>query len=79
MKEYAAAKRLRELRESSRLYQRQVAEFLGCSQQTYSRYETGELQPSISVIADLAGFYDTSADYIIGLTDNKRPYRRHKK
>ncbi len=71
-----AANRIRELREDSQLYQRQVAEYLGCSQQTYSRYETGELQLSIVSLARLSEFYDTSADYIIGCTEDKRPYRR---
>lgn len=63
--------RIRELREQSNLYQRNLAEYLGCTQQTYSRYETAELEPSLVVLEKLALFYETSVDYIMGLTDIK--------
>lgn len=66
--------RIRDLREDSDLYQRQIAEQLGCTQQTYSRYETGELEPSLHVMEKLAGFYGTSIDYLMGLTDVREPY-----
>ncbi len=70
--------RLREMRESSCLYQRQVADYLGVTQQTYSRYETGELQPSLSVMELLSGFYGTSVDFLIGFTDEKTPHKRRR-
>ncbi len=60
--------RIRELRENQDLYQRHLAEYLKVSQQTYSRYETGELEPSLEKIVLLADYYDTSVDYILGLT-----------
>lgn len=63
--------RIRTLRESSDLYQRNLADYLGCTQQTYSRYETGELEPSLIILEKLARFYDTSIDYIMGLSDVK--------
>lgn len=63
--------RLKVLREDSDLLQRNLAEFLGCTQQTYSRYETGELEPSLVVMKKLAIFYDTSVDYIMGLTNDR--------
>lgn len=63
--------RIRMLREDNDLYQRNLAEYLKCTQQTYSRYETGELEPSLEVMEKLARFYDTSVDYLMGLTDNK--------
>lgn len=68
--------RLRDLREDNDLYQRHIAEYLHCTQQTYSRYETGELEPSIRVLVKLADFYKTSVDYILGLTNETRPYAR---
>lgn len=68
--------KIRELRESNHLYQRQLAEYLHCTQQTYSRYETGELQPSLLVMERLSEFYDTSVDYLMGLTDEKKPHKR---
>ena len=76
MKKHAAALKLRELREDSQLYQRQLAEFLGCTQQTYSRYETGELNPSLTMLERLSEFYDTSVDYLIGFTNERRPHKR---
>ncbi len=71
--------RLKELRSDNHLYQRQLAEYLHCTQQTYSRYETGELQPSLSVLERLAEFYETSVDFILRLTDEKTPYKRGKR
>jgi len=67
--------RLRDLREDRDLNQQALADLLNVSQTTYSRYESGTLDiPSISLIK-LAKFYGTSIDYLLGLTDNKRPYR----
>lgn len=63
--------RIKEIRENSYLLQRQLAEYLNCTQQTYSRYETGDLEPSLPVMAKLARFYDTSVDYLLGLTEDK--------
>ena len=68
--------RLRNLREDRDLNQTAVAEVLHVSQTTYSRYESGTLDiPSASLIA-LAEFYKTSVDYLLGLTDNPKPYRK---
>ncbi len=70
--------RIRDLREDSDLIQKQLAEYLNVTQQTYSRYETGELSPSLPTMEKLAYFYDTSVDYLMGITDTKNPYRRKK-
>ncbi len=68
--------RLRELRMENKLLQRQVAEYLHCTQQTYCRYEKGDLLPSLQVLAQLAVFYNTSVDYIIGITNQRKPHTR---
>ncbi|MDE6600373.1 MAG: helix-turn-helix domain-containing protein [Oscillospiraceae bacterium] len=68
--------RLREMRESSHLLQRQIAIHLHCTQQTYSRYENGELQPSLRIMENLAEFYSTSVDFLLGLTDEQVPHKR---
>lgn len=70
--------RIRDLREDSDLFQRNMAEYLNVTQQTYSRYETGELMPSLFVMERLSDFYNTSVDYLMGLTDVKAPYKRKK-
>lgn len=68
--------RLRDLREDQDLPQRLLAELLHVSQATYSRYESGSLDiPSAALIA-LARFYETSIDYLLGLTDDPTPYHR---
>ena len=70
--------RIRDLREDRDLTQTEVAKILGCTQQTYSRYETGEITIDIYNLIKLAHFYNTSVDYILGLTDNPKPYKRTK-
>lgn len=67
--------RLRALREDRDLNQTEVARLLHVSQTTYSRYESGALDiPSATLIA-LAEFYRVSVDYLLGLTEDPRPYR----
>lgn len=66
--------RIKELREKRGYLQRNIADYLGCTQQTYSRYETGEVEPTVLVLAALAEFYKVSVDYIMGLTDKPDPY-----
>ena len=68
--------RLKELRRESGATQRQIAEYLGLKQQTYSRYETGRLQPSLPVMEKLSNYYKTSVDYIMGITDDKTQPKR---
>ena len=70
--------RIRELREDKDLTQKQLSEVLNCTQQTYSRYETGEITIDINNIIKLAKFYNTSADYLLGLTDEIKPYPKRK-
>ena len=61
--------RIRDLREDADLTQTQVAKFLGMSQTGYSKYETGENDIPTQVLIRLAGFYKTSTDYLLGLTN----------
>lgn len=71
--------RIREMREDKDITQKQMAQLLNCTQQTYSRYETGEILIDINQLIKLAKFYDTSLDYIVGLTDEIKPYPKTKK
>ncbi len=68
--------RIRDIREDKDLTQLEVAKILNCTQQTYSRYETGEITIDINNLEKLALFYNTSVDYLIGLTENPTPYER---
>ena len=68
--------RIRNMREDKDKTQRDIAGMLNVTQTTYSRYENGVLDiPSMSLIK-LAILYDTSVDYIVGITNEKRPYPR---
>lgn len=71
-------KRLRDLREDADLNQTAVAKFLGMSQTGYSKYETGENDVPTEVLINLSLFYNTSVDYILGLTNEVTPYPRTK-
>ncbi len=68
-------KRIRDLREDRDIPQRQIAEYLQIHQTTYSDYEIGNLNIPIEVLIKLAKYYETSIDYLVGLTDNDKPYR----
>lgn len=66
--------RIRDLREDNDLTQKQIAEYLHIKQNTYSQYESGQRQIPIEALIALAKFYKTSTDYILGLTDERKPY-----
>lgn len=70
--------RIRELREDKDLTQTQIANHLGMSQTGYSKYETGENDIPSNILIALAKLHETSIDYIVGLTNEKRPYKRVK-
>lgn len=72
-------KRLKDLREDNDLLQKQVASALGITRQQYGLYETGERSLPIDKLFILAKFYNTSSDYILGLTDNPIPYTNLRK
>lgn len=68
--------RIRDLREDKDLNQTHVAKMLGMSQTGYSKYETGENDIPTNVLIQLAAFYNTSVDYLLGLTNVREPYPR---
>lgn len=68
--------RLRDLREDHDMTQREIAEFLNIRQNTYSQYENGQRQIPLEALIKLALLYNTSTDYILGLTNEPKPYPR---
>ena len=56
--------------------QQAIADYLGMKQPQYSRYERGLRDIPTDVLIRLALFYKTSTDYILGLTDHSKPYRK---
>lgn len=67
--------RIRNLREDNDKTQKEIAEYLFCDQSLYSKYERGLRVVPVEVIIKLAHYYGTSTDYILGLTDTRKPYR----
>ena len=68
--------RIRDLREDNDLTQKQLADYLNCSQVSYSYYEIGRRGIPSDVLIKLAKFYNTSIDYLLGLTNCIKPYER---
>ena len=66
--------RIKDLREDSDLTQSEVAKYLNIKQNTYSQYENGQRQVPLDVLISLSKYYNTSIDYIVGLTNVKTPY-----
>ena len=62
--------RIRDLREDNDLKQRQIAEYLNCSQRAYSNYELGQRDIPTDVLIKLANYYNVSIDYLLGQTQN---------
>ncbi|MBQ7254846.1 MAG: helix-turn-helix transcriptional regulator [Oscillospiraceae bacterium] len=67
MKTYV--ERIRELREDHDKTQSEIAQYLGTTQQVYSRYEKGENEMPVRHIIALCKYYHVSADYILGLEE----------
>lgn len=71
--------RLKDLREDHDLTQKEVAQLLHITQQQYSRYETQVREIPVHLLYKLALFYNTSADYIMGLTNQRSKYPSKRK
>lgn len=65
--------RLRELRLSNHYTQDDLAEMLDVGANQINRYENNKTEPSGEVVARIAKLLNTSADYLLGLTDDPRP------
>ena len=60
------------MREDNDLTQKQISEIINCDQSLYSKYERGEREIPLNLIAKLADYYNTSVDYLIRRTDNPK-------
>lgn len=67
--------RLKELRESRGLYQKEMAEYLQMSVRGYQAYETGQNEPNIRTLIALADYFGVSIDYLVGRTDERNESR----
>ncbi len=66
--------RLKELRKERSITQVELSHRLNIGQNTYSQYETGKREIPLETLVQLAQIYDTSLDYLVGLTDYDLPY-----
>lgn len=72
-------KRIKDLREDLDLTQQAVADNINCGRRAYSHYECGDVDVPVEILVSLAAYYGTSLDYLVGLTDEKKPYARREK
>ena len=70
----AVYERIRTLREDKDWTQAQMAVNLNVHQTTYSDYELGNLNIPIQVLDKLADLFETSIDFLVGRTDERKPY-----
>ena len=70
---------LKELRRDKNLTQKDIGDLIGISQATYCDYENGVRRMPLTMLCFLADTLGTSTDYILGRTEEMRPYpKRHK-
>ena len=62
--------RIRDMREDNDYTQKYVADYLMCDQSLYSKYELGKRDVPLEIMVKLAKLYNTSVDYLAGLTDD---------
>ena len=62
--------RIRELRKARRITQLKMALDLDMSQNTISRYESGEREPGVAELIRIADYFRVSIDYLVGRTDD---------
>lgn len=67
--------RLKELRKKKGVSQLRMATDLNTTQNTISRYETGEREPGIDELIKIADYFNVSVDYLIGRTENPKMNR----
>lgn len=63
---------LKKLRKEKGISQLKLALDLNMSQNTISRYETGEREPGINELIKIADYFDVSIDYLVGRYNTKQ-------
>ena len=70
--------RIKDIREDKEILQKDIAKKLHVSQTNYSKYELGKINIPIETLKKMALILETSIDYLVGLTDEEKPYPRIK-
>lgn len=71
MKENLFAERLAFLRNEKGLKREDIAKVLGCSVSAVGNYENGNRTPDFNGLITLANLFETTTDYLLGITDIK--------
>lgn len=71
------SERLRELRLSNGLTQKELAEYLGISIASYSLYELGKREPSLMILEKIAKYYHTTIDDLFGIDQKVNTFAAH--
>lgn len=61
--------RIKELRLDKKISQKQLSKELGLSEKTISHYESGYSEPSLDTLMKICIYFNTTADYLLGLED----------
>ena len=64
-------KRLKELRNEKKVKQKEMAEFLGCTDRNYQKMEYGEINVPALTLIKLADYFDVSLDYLVGRSEER--------
>lgn len=70
--------KIKDTREDKDLTQREVAMLLNTTQTNYSKYELGKINIPINTLIKMSILFNTSIDYLLGLTNEQKPYPRIK-
>ncbi len=65
-------KNLKNIRTDNDIKQKDIAEYLSVSQNTYSQYETGVISLTAEILIKLSDYYNVSIDYLLDRTDNPK-------
>ena len=68
--------RLKEMREDKDILQKAIAKSLGITRRNYSYFETGKTMLTEDILNKLANYYNTSIDYLLYRTDERKPYTK---
>lgn len=63
--------RIKSLRNERRIYQREVAEYLGVTLRSYQSYESGQSEPNLERLSALADYFGVTTDYLLGRSDGR--------
>lgn len=72
------SQRLKACRKAAGLTQWEVAVYCDITEKAYQNYELMTREPRLEILVRIADKFNVSLDYLVGLTDEPRPYPRKK-